>query len=74
MTQRAYPNLATFFDRTNIKQDDFAAELGISASKMSRIKNGLAQPSLDLAIKIADKAHVPLESLIRHAEEAKADA
>lgn len=65
MAERIYPNLATFFDETKTQQDSFADELGISASYMSRIKNNLAEPPLELALKIASKANVPLESLIR---------
>lgn len=64
MTERIYPDLETFFDETRTKQEDFAEAIGISASYMSRIKNKLAQPPLDLALKISREAHVPLESLI----------
>ena len=64
MTERIYPDLATFFDATDTKQEDFADTIGISASYMSRIKNKLAQPPLDLALRIADAAKIPLESLI----------
>lgn len=64
MTDRIYPDLETFFDKTNTKQEDFAERLNISASYMSRIKNKLAQPPLDLALRISEAAHVPLESLI----------
>ena len=65
MTDRVYPNLETFFDETRTQQDVFAGELGISASYLSRIKNNLAEPPLELALKISRKANVPLESLIR---------
>jgi transcriptional regulator with XRE-family HTH domain len=64
MTDRIYPNLETFFEETATKQEDFADVIGISASYMSRIKNNLAQPPLDLALRIAREANVPLESLI----------
>lgn len=64
MTERVYPDLETFFCETRTKQEAFAAELKISASYLSRIKNRLAQPPLDLALAIARAAHVPLESLI----------
>lgn len=70
MTERIYPDLETFFDQTATKQEDFAERLGISASYMSRIKNRLAQPTLDLAIRIANEARVPVESLISVANEA----
>lgn len=64
MTDRIYPDLETFFEKTRTKQEDFAEHIGISASYMSRIKNKLAQPPLDLALKIADEANIPLDSLI----------
>lgn len=64
MTDRIYPDLETFFTATQTKQEDFAERLNISASYLSRIKNKLAQPPLDLALEISKAAHVPLESLI----------
>ncbi len=64
MTDRIYPNLATFFEQTGIPQKEFAERLGISAPYMSRIKNKLAQPTLGLALQISKEAHIPLESLI----------
>lgn len=64
MTDRIYPDLETFFTRTDTAQQDFAKRIGISASYMSRIKNKLAQPPLDLALRIADEANIPLDSLI----------
>ena len=70
MTERIYPDLETFFEQTATLQEDFAERIGISASYMSRIKNKLAQPPLDLALKIANEAHIPLESLISMANEA----
>lgn len=64
MPDRIYPDLETFFTETNTKQEEFAERIGISGSYMSRIKNKLAQPPLDLALRISQEAHVPLESLI----------
>jgi len=64
MTDRIYPDLETFFAATGIKQEDFAERLGITASYMSRIKNKLAQPNLNLALRISREAHIPIESLI----------
>jgi transcriptional regulator with XRE-family HTH domain len=65
MPDRIYPNLESYFDATGATQEDFAERLGISPSYLSRIKNRLAQPPLDLALRISEEAHVPLESLIR---------
>jgi DNA-binding XRE family transcriptional regulator len=64
MTDRIYPDLETYFTETKTKQEDFAERVEISASYLSRIKNKLAQPPLDLALRISREAHVPLESLI----------
>lgn len=71
MNDRIYPDLATFFESTAMKQEDFAEQIGISASYMSRIKNKLVQPPLDLALKISKEAHVPVESLISEANEVR---
>ena len=64
MTKRIYPDLVTFFKATKTRQGAFAARLSISGAYMSRIKNGLAQPPLDLALRIADEANIPLDSLV----------
>jgi len=64
MTDRIYPDLETYFDKTDDQQQEAAERIGISASYLSRIKNRLAQPPLDLALKIVAEIPVPLESLI----------
>lgn len=68
MPQRVYPNLAAFF-RANPEQTAaaIADELGVSAPFISMIKWRERQPKLELALKIAERCHVPLESLIRKA-------
>lgn len=65
MAYRTFPNLRTYFDDTPDTQEKMAARLGISQSYMSRIVNNLQEPSIELALLICKKAHVPLESLIR---------
>lgn len=67
MGYRTYPNLLAYFNETGDTQERFAAKLGISQSYMSKIVRNLQQPELRLALKIARKAHVPLESLLRQA-------
>ena len=62
---RIYPDLATYFAQTGTRQALFAARVGISPSYLSRIKNRLAQPPLELALKISAAARVPAESLTR---------
>jgi transcriptional regulator with XRE-family HTH domain len=69
MTDRIYPDLETFFEETDITQEQFAAKLGMHASQLSRIKNKLTEPSLELALRISREANVPLESLIKAAVE-----
>lgn len=68
MTDQRYPDLATYFDETGITQEDFAEQLDISASYLSRIKNNLAEPPIELALKICKAAGIPIESLIREAQ------
>ena len=65
--------LAEFFDRPGAPtQVSLAQELGISEGHMSRIISGQAQPSLPLAVRIADLSGVPVESLLKPAQEASA--
>lgn len=71
MPRRVYPNLRAFFRENSETQQQIADELGISYPAMSMIKSGQRQPTLELALRIAARCHVPLESLIL-AEKAKA--
>ena len=71
MPQRIYPNLKAFFRESGESQTDIANEIGISIASMSMIKWGQRQPALPLALKIAARCHVPLESLIRAESQAK---
>lgn len=63
-SKRAYRNLIEFFEKTGTTQEELAAELGISSPYMSMIANGRRQPALDLALKIVERANVPLETLV----------
>lgn len=66
MPRRVYADLRAFFkDDTNPNASTIADELDVSYAYLSQIKWGTRQPPLDLALKIADRCHVPLESLIR---------
>lgn len=67
MPRRIYPNLLAFFRANPETQAQIADELEISPAFLSMIKWGERQPQLSLALKIADRCHVPLESLIRKA-------
>ncbi len=68
MKRRTYPDLATFFSETGKTQAEAADALGLSQGYMSKIRNGLAEPPLRLAIRISRYARVPVESLVRPCE------
>lgn len=44
-------------------QEQFAERVGISQAHLSRIVNRQLTPSLDVALRIASAANVPVESL-----------
>jgi transcriptional regulator with XRE-family HTH domain len=62
---RTYPDLKAYLDATKTTQETLATELGISQSYMSRIIRGIHQPTLPLALKIADHCAIPLEALVK---------
>lgn len=70
-TRRTYPNLLTYFTETGDTQERMARRLDITQSYMSKLTNGLQQPELKLALRIARLARVPLESLITEARQEK---
>ncbi len=66
--KRAYPDVRAYLEeirRQGRTQNEIAAALGISVSYLSDIKQGRYQPSLDLAIRIAELANVPIESMVK---------
>lgn len=63
-TQRTFPNLVQFCNETDTETAALAAEFGISGPFMSQIKWNTREPKLALALKIAARCRVPLESLI----------
>ena len=67
MKRRTYPDLPTFLFETGTTQVEMARALGLSQGQISKLVNGLQQPSLDLALRIARYAHIPVESLVRPA-------
>jgi transcriptional regulator with XRE-family HTH domain len=58
-------NLSDAFKATGMSQEQFAAALGISQSYLSRLMARRMAPSLRLAVRIASRAGVPVESLAR---------
>jgi transcriptional regulator with XRE-family HTH domain len=67
MKRRAYTNLAQYLEKTGQSQQALADQLGVTQSHISRIVNGSAEPSLELALHIAELANVPIESLLPNA-------
>jgi transcriptional regulator with XRE-family HTH domain len=72
MPKRTYPNLVKYLDETGDTQWNLARRVGVSQSYMSKIVRGLAEPPLELALRISHTAGVPLESLVRAAYRSEA--
>ena len=64
MARRTYPNLTAFLEGENKTQVELAALLGRSQAYISKLVNGLQQPSLDEALRISRKCRIPVESLV----------
>jgi transcriptional regulator with XRE-family HTH domain len=56
-----YPDLATYFAKSGDSQANAARELGVSQAQISRIVAG-AIPRIELRIRLATYANIPLES------------
>jgi transcriptional regulator with XRE-family HTH domain len=69
MVRKSYPTLREFLKRTGTTQEVFAARVGITQSQLSKFMNGRQPIRLDLALKIAALADIPVSSLIAHSEE-----
>ena len=63
--RRAYPNLRAYFEATDTTHQWFAELVGVSRVTITDIANRREQPSLPLALKIAELANVPVESLLK---------
>ena len=64
MKRRAYADLAHYFRESGDTQEAFATRLGMYQSQISRIKNKLWQPPLLEALRIAQEANIPIESMV----------
>lgn len=62
---RRYPDLATFLEKTGTRQEDFAAAVQSTQAHISRIASGEVVPRPELAERIANRAHIPLDSFTR---------
>ena len=68
MVRRSYSSLRAFLSKTGTTQEQFARRVGISQSQLSKILNGKQRPRLDLALKIAAAAEIPVSSLVTSRE------
>lgn len=64
MARRIYPNLRAYLDGTGQTQADLASRLKRTQAYVSKLINGVQQPSLDDALYISRLCRVPVESLI----------
>jgi len=64
MARRTYPNLTSYLEDTGQTQAELAERLQRSQAFISKLVNGLQQPSLDEALRIARVCRVPVESLV----------
>lgn len=69
MKRRAYSNLSQYFEKTGETQQAFAERVGVAQPHISRIVNGASEPSLELALRIANEANIPVESLLPDANQ-----
>lgn len=67
--RRTYPDLATYFSESGDTQQAFAARLRKSQSYISKVINGVQEPSLTDSLIIAKEAGIPLESLTKRSLE-----
>ena len=71
MPRRVYPNLRAYFkDHPEESAYQIAKDVECSPAYLSMIKWGQRQPALDLALRLANRCHVPLESLLRQTAKA----
>jgi transcriptional regulator with XRE-family HTH domain len=64
MARRTYPNLPAYLKGTGQTQAQLAARLQRTQAYVSKLVNGLQQPPLDEALRIAGICGVPVESLV----------
>jgi transcriptional regulator with XRE-family HTH domain len=68
MAGRTYPNLSAYLDGTGQNQVQLAKRLNRSQAFVSKVLNGLAQPSLSEALRISRICRIPVESLVTRSE------
>jgi plasmid maintenance system antidote protein VapI len=62
--KRIYPDLPTYLAETGTTQTELGRLLGRNQTFISRLVNGLCQPTLHEALRIARIVGVPVESLV----------
>jgi len=60
---KRYRDLNDYLTSTETTQAEFAARVGVQQAAISRYANGVQVPSLVLALRIAEEANIPIESL-----------
>lgn len=64
MARRTYPDLISYLADTGQTQAELATRLQRSQAFVSKLVNGLTQPSLAEALRIARICRIPVESLV----------
>lgn len=62
---RHYADLASYIAESGDTQANVAARVGTTQAQISRIVAGLLMPRPQLALQIAEYAHIPLDSFTR---------
>lgn len=65
LRRRRYADLASYLRESGTTQVAVAADLDIPQSYVSRLAAGLKVPSPELTARLADYAHIPLDSFLR---------
>jgi transcriptional regulator with XRE-family HTH domain len=64
MALRTYPNITAYLRATGMTQAELAQRLGRSQPFVSKLINGLTQPTLHEALRIATICRIPVETLV----------
>ena len=62
--RKAYPTLRAYLEAEGVAQREFAKTVKVSEPMLSQILSGGRCPSLALAVRIAQEANIPVESLL----------
>lgn len=59
-----YGSLRAYLTGEGRKQTDLAKDIGISVSQLNRILHRRSNPSITVAVRLARRCNVPLESML----------